>query len=158
MKSNAIMMNLLAGLYWFDEALQRSFQRAGFPPVSRAHSLVLMNVALGEHRPGRIAQSLGISRSAISQLIRQMQDRDLIVTQTDPVDRRALKIDFSVSSKDIRDTAVAILEEIERELGRRIGNENLAALRLALAQDWGDPPDLLPGIDKRIAGVAAPKL
>ena len=145
------MMNLLAGLYWFDETLQNSFRQAGFAPVSRAHSLVLMNIALGEHRPNRIAQSLGISRSAVSQLIAQMQDRGLITAQPDSSDRRAIRIEFSAASHIVRETALSILAESERELGRRIGRGRLVALCDALAADWGKPPEHLRGIQKRSA-------
>ena len=32
-----------------------------------------------------------------------------------------------------------ILEQLEDELGRRIGKRKVAALRQILEQDWGDP-------------------
>jgi DNA-binding MarR family transcriptional regulator len=135
-----IMMNLLAGLYWFDEALQHSFEQQGLEPHSRQFSLVLMNLAIGETRPSRLARNLGITRQAVSQLISQMKEHGLVVVRRDPTDGRALVIDFSPDATDLRRTAMAALSQIETILGERIGVERVDALRAALALDWGPPP------------------
>ncbi len=136
------MTGLLAGLYWFDEALQKAFERHGFRRVARAHSLVLMNLAIGETRPTRLARNLGVTRQAISQLLVQMQDLGLIVVRQDPADGRAKIVDFSPGAVSIRDAAQSMLLELEDILGGRVGQDNLQGLRQILAADWGDPPDV----------------
>jgi DNA-binding MarR family transcriptional regulator len=135
-----VMMNLLAGLYWFDEALQHSFEQQGLVPHPRQYSLVLMNLAIGETRPSRLARNLGITRQAVSQVMSQMKDLGLIEVRKDPTDGRALVIEFSDEAAGLRRVAMAALSQIEAVLGERIGVERLDALRAALALDWGPPP------------------
>jgi DNA-binding MarR family transcriptional regulator len=145
-----VMMNLLAGLYWFDEALQRSFEEHGLDPHPRQYSLVLMNLAIGETRPSRLARNLGITRQAVSQLMAQMKRRGLVTVRRDPADQRALIIAPSPEAATLRNTAMAILGHIEAILGERIGVDKLDAMRAALSLDWGAPP-----VDVRLEKVPA---
>lgn len=144
MRSPYVMMNLLAGLYWFDEALQNTFEEQGFVPAPRSQSMVLVNLAMGENRPSRLARNLGVTRQAMSQLLAQMEERGLIEILPHPTDRRARVVTYSPASKAIRDSALVSLAALEEELGRRIGRGRLTALREALAMDWGPPPERRP--------------
>lgn len=139
MKTRFLMMNLLAGLYWFDEALQLALKERGLTQATRSQSLVLMNLAMGENRPTRLARNLGVTRQAISQLLTQMEAQGLICRRSDPSDGRAHIVDFSPSSSIVRDTAQKSLTEIEKVLGSRIGAQRLESLREALGMDWGEP-------------------
>lgn len=154
------MMNLLAALYWFDEALQTAMEQEGFPPTVRVHSLVLMNMAIGETRPTRIARNLGVTRQAVSQLIAQMVAEGRISVGIDPDDKRARILQFNENSTAIRSTAMSILKRLEGVLGERIGVANLSALSHSLALEWGDPPALaaklrsaggIPNVGERLA-------
>jgi DNA-binding MarR family transcriptional regulator len=144
MKTPFVMINLLSALYWFDEALQMALEQRGFVRQSRAHSLVMMNIALGETRPTRIARNLGVTRQAASQLLAQMERLGVIEVVPDPSDRRARIVGFSAASADIRDAALEILADLEIVLGERIGADELDCLRKALAMDWGPAPVMKP--------------
>jgi DNA-binding MarR family transcriptional regulator len=157
MKTSFVMTGLLSGLYWFDEALQSAFERHGFPPVARTHSLILMNLAIGESRPTRLARNLGVTRQAISQLLTHMQDLGLIVVRRDPNDGRAKIVDFSPASVGIRDTAQSVLLELEDILGKRVGRANLHALRRILAADWGEPPEVALRAERIAVDSKAPR-
>ena len=137
-----LMMDLLRGLYWVDEALQNGLRRHGWPNVSRSQSLILLNVAFGVHRASVLAQNLGISRQAISQMLSEMQKADLIEMRPDPDDRRAQIVVFSRKSAALRDDAMSILEQIETALAERLGQKRLAQMRETLARDWGAPPEI----------------
>ncbi len=140
------MINLLMGVYWFDEALQSAVKAAGWPPVTRAQSLLFANISAGEVRPIRLAANLGVSRQAVSQMIVELEARGLLKTEPDPQDRRARIVSFAESSTPLRNAAGAVLRDLEAELRRRIGDDAVAGLATALSADWGSPPD-----------VAAPK-
>jgi DNA-binding MarR family transcriptional regulator len=143
-KTPFVMMNLLVGLYWFDEALESALKQHGYRAMGRQRSLVMMNLAIGETRPSRIARNLGITRQAMSQLIAQMEARGLVVVRPDPADGRAKIVGFSPKSTKIRDTAMKALSEFEAVLGERIGVGRLNDLRAALAVDWGPVPTEVP--------------
>jgi DNA-binding MarR family transcriptional regulator len=140
MAQHPLFMDLLKGLYWFDNALQSGLKKAGFDAVTRAQSLILLNIMVGESRAARLASNLGVSRQAMSQMLAEMEKRGLIISKADAEDKRAQIVTFSGDSKDIRNEALRILARLERELEQRIGAKNVMALRKALAADWGARP------------------
>lgn len=139
-KHDILMMNLLSAVYWFDEALQAKLEKAGYPGVSRTQSLLLANIAAGEHRAIRIARNLGVSRQAISQVLAELEKRDIVTLKTDPDDKRARIVDFHPSAARLRSVASKILGEMEATVAERIGKQRFESMREALAADWGDPP------------------
>lgn len=139
-KHDILMMNLLSAVYWFDEALQARLEQAGYPGISRTQSLLLANIASGEHRAIRIARNLGVSRQAISQVLAELESRGIVTLTTDPDDKRARVVDFHPSALGLRAVASAILGELEATVSQRIGADRFREMRAALAADWGDPP------------------
>jgi DNA-binding MarR family transcriptional regulator len=130
-------MDLLRAVYWFDEALQEQLSARGWVRLTRAQSLVLMNIAMGIHRATEIAKNIGVSRQAMSQMLAEMQARELVAIEADPTDRRAQLVVYSQTSAAIRDDAVQILSVLETELSKRIGTRRFLGLREALVSDWG---------------------
>lgn len=131
------MMDILRALYWVDESLQNGLKAHGWPDVSRAQSLILLNIAFGVVRASAVAHNLGISRQAISQMLAEMQRSGLVEMRPDPNDRRAQIVVFSRASASLRDDAMKILDEIEDSLIERVGKRRFFALREALGMDWG---------------------
>lgn len=140
MKHPLLMINILHAFYWFDEALQAALRASGSTTLSRTQSLVLCDIASGEHRASRLARNLGVTRQAINQVLNSMQRLGIIVTRPDPDDSRASLVDFSDEAEPLRQAGIRALKRLEKELAYRIGAGNLEGLRRALAADWGDPP------------------
>lgn len=138
-KNWKLHIQLLRGVYWFDNALQARLKRRGYKTVTRAKSLILLNIAMGERRAAQLATNLGVSRQAMSQMLAAMKKRGLITIKADETDKRAQIVSFSEQSQDIRDAAMVILSKLERELEKRIGVKHVSAMRSALGQDWGPP-------------------
>ncbi|WP_426031349.1 MarR family winged helix-turn-helix transcriptional regulator [Caulobacter sp. DWP3-1-3b2] len=141
MTSRLLMLNLLKAVYWFDEALQEGLKAKGWDGLTRAQSLVVMNVATGVTRATDIARNLGVSRQAMSQTLAEMEARGVLRTYEDAGDRRVRRVNFSAESSGIRDDAVRILADLETRLARRIGADQVSALHMALAADWGPHGD-----------------
>ncbi|MDB5482635.1 MAG: hypothetical protein JWO83_3688, partial [Caulobacteraceae bacterium] len=79
-------------------------------------------------------------RQAISQMLRDLHDRGLVVVRDDPDDGRARIVHFSPASESLRNAARDALEALERQLEARIGGKDDRSLRAALLKNWGDPP------------------
>lgn len=139
------MMDLLRAFYWFDEALQAGLRRHGWSDITRSQSLILSNVAFGVRRASVLARNLGVTRQAVSQMLNEMERKDLIAMSADPDDGRAQLVGFSTKSQKIRDDAMGVLAEIEDRLGAKLGRKRFAALTEALAADWGPPPSFAEG-------------
>ncbi|BCW90511.1 hypothetical protein sos41_36810 [Alphaproteobacteria bacterium SO-S41] len=146
------MVNLLSGVYWFDDALQDALRRHGWDIVTRAQSLLFANLATGEESPSRLAKNLGVTRQAISQLLAEVEARGLVVIDTDPADRRARIVRFSEKSLPLRDAARSVLAKLEAELEKRLGRKVFAALQAGLQSEWGALPEVEPDpVPKRTA-------
>lgn len=136
--SPALMIRLSGLLFWFDESLQNSLEKAGYQTVTRTQSLFLLCLGAGENRPSRLATLLGVSRQAISQIITELSRRGLITLSVDPADARGRIVEYSYDAQDLRKAAHTVVRELEALLETRIGSEAFEALRKGLAPDWGE--------------------
>lgn len=137
-KTNLAQLFMRA-FYWADEGLQNYLQGKGWPEITRAQSLVFVNIGEGITRPSEIAAKVGVTRQAIHQTINELSDAGFVTLEPDPKDRRAKVLRFTEKGAKIGMDAVQGLQEVENLLSQRIGPEAVAALRGALAKDWGKP-------------------
>jgi DNA-binding MarR family transcriptional regulator len=133
---NLLMLDLVKAIYWFDESLQNGLKAKGWDGITRSQSLVLVNLANGETRSSRIAENVGVSRQAMSQMLAEMAAKDLIKIDDDPNDRRARIISFSPAAQPLREDANAILLDLEKRLEKTIGRSRMNAIRAGMAIDW----------------------
>ena len=129
----------MRAFYWADEGLQNALKKQGWPSITRAQSLVFVNISEGVTRPSEIASRVGVTRQAIHQTINEMVELGYLTLQADPTDRRAKVVVYTEKGKDVGGATVSALQEIESSLSNRIGTERVVALREALAQEWGAP-------------------
>lgn len=134
MNDNLVMLDLMRAFMWFDEQLRARLLERGWGPVSRSQSLVLTHVANGASRASRIAENMGVSRQAMSQLLSEMAEAGLIEMVPDPVDRRAQLVRFAAAGARIREDAQQTLRALEDEMEAILGRAPAAALRAALAK------------------------
>jgi DNA-binding MarR family transcriptional regulator len=138
-EANAIdlMPRLFHRLVWLDEALQARLHQAGWPDVSRAQSMVMLNVTSGIRRPSDIARRLGVSRQAVHVTIGQMIDLGVLRLVEDPRDGRSRRVELTPFGDAMRHAAQDAMQDIAARLVERIGRETLHALLDALRADWG---------------------
>ena len=136
------MIHLLRAVYWYDEALQSNLRRDGWPTPTRTKSMLFANIAMGETRPARLATNLGITRQSMSQLIATLVERNILVAEPDPQDRRAQKITFHPDSAPLRHAAETVMQGLHQHLDAQLGEDRLRALDDAISMDWGPIPDL----------------
>ena len=129
----------MRAFYWADEGLQNTLKRKGWPTITRAQSLVFVNIGEGVTRPSEIASRVGVTRQAIHQTINELVDMGFLKLEPDPRDRRAKVVVYTESGAKIGKDAVEALQQVEAALSSRIGEERVNALRDALSQQWGEP-------------------
>jgi len=135
-----LMAAMLRAVYWFDEALQAGLAAHGEGRFSRAQSMLIVNVVAGENRSARIADNLGVTRQAISLMIRDLIGRHVLHLEPDPADRRARIVAFDPRFRATAELGSRVMADVERALEARIGSDSIAALRHGLQKDWGPPP------------------
>jgi DNA-binding MarR family transcriptional regulator len=137
-----LALALLKASDWFNDALLRRLHANGWPTVTRSHSLVFANLDPAGTRPAELARRLGITRQSMQKLLQAMVELDLVEVSVDDRDARATVVHLTAAGKVLMKSARRELALLERELARRIGMQNVDALRSVLALSWGDPPYL----------------
>jgi DNA-binding MarR family transcriptional regulator len=135
-----LLFNMLRAVYWYCDALQDNLEAQGYPRTTRAIAFVLLNIAQGEHRAINIAKNLGISRQAVSQMLVELKNRDILIDREDPLNRRSRIVDFSEAFATQGAACAEILTMLDAEISRRVGQEPFKAMEYALARSWGTAP------------------
>ena len=138
-----LIRGLLSGFEWFDEALQSSLEKAGWPQVNRTEAIIILHVIVGIVRPSDIARSLRLSRQAVHVSIQKLAAQGVFEMRPDPEDRRIKIVTFGESGQRRREDAEAVLRQLEALLEERIGASNVRGLIDALQVDWGRPPSVI---------------
>lgn len=138
---NELMVHLFQALVWLDNSLQARLHDHGWPDVSRAQSMVMLNIAGGVTRPSDIARRLGVSRQAIHTTIGQMVDLGMVRLEADPVDGRHKRLHLTEFGERMRADAQASMNEIMGALEARLGKALFASLLAAFEDDWGPLSD-----------------
>lgn len=87
-----------------------------------------------------LARDLDVSRQAVHKLLDGLEAEGLVDRRRDEHDRRAQRVGLTGRGRELAGDAGRILPQLERELAERIGDDNVEALRTALARDRGPSP------------------
>lgn len=138
-KDTNIAQLFMRAFYWADESLQNLISAKGWPAITRAQSLVFVNIGEGVTRPSEIASRIGVTRQAIHQTLNELIEAGYLRLEADPTDKRAKVIRYTEKGAKLGLDALAALHDVEAELARRIGHSTVLGLRQALAVSWGAP-------------------
>ena len=137
-RSIGIFADLVRAIDWYDISLQSILASKNLMSVNRTQSVMLVHIAEGVTRPSEIAHEMGATRQNIHAMAKPLLDARLIEVIPDPEDGRSKQYAFCEDSQEFRDTTLQVLKLLDRKLGKRIGKEELKALKHALSRDWGD--------------------
>ena len=69
--------------------------------LSPGHVQVLIALGKGPHSIGRLAEAVGVSPPAASQLVDRLSEQGMIERRHDPADRRVVLVDYAPGMQDI---------------------------------------------------------
>jgi len=104
---NRVMMLLpvlARGLGRPDPSEMEVLGRQGVPVeahLSPGHIQVLMSMGRGPLPVGRIAEEVGVSRPAASQLVDRLEEHGILERKPDPEDRRIVLVDYVPGMQDV---------------------------------------------------------
>jgi DNA-binding MarR family transcriptional regulator len=150
-----IMSGLLAGWDWFDNSLQNLVKSAGFRPLNKSQSMMILYVSAGVTRPIDIARKMRLSRQAIRHIANQLIEQGLLEADDDPEDGRSKIMSPSNRSEDMRVHAHNSIRKLEATLRERLGRDDYDALMRVLSRDWGPVVTASPAAGRKTA--AKPK-
>ena len=130
---------LLQAFRWFDQSLLATLSARGWPELSQSQSLIFAHLEEDGTRLSELARRIGVTRQAMHQTINELRTLELVELVPDPTNRSAKLVTLTEKGKENNVAALKAFADIEAELGRQLGEENVTKLRQILQQDWGQP-------------------
>lgn len=134
-----LLAQLVKAMNWVHHSMQAEIEETGFGPYNISQSIVLCNIILGIDRPSGIAREMGLSRQAVSLILKELESQGAIELVRDPRHKLAkiarIKLDDNESS--LQSVAGNAVSAVDEKLRARIGKTRLDGLKGALDTDWG---------------------
>ena len=135
------------------QAIQRRIIRelnaAGFDELRLPHMAVLQFPGPDGVRPGVLAERAGMSKQAMNQLLRSLEDLGYLVRSDLPDSGRARVVRLTRRGRAVYARAQVILREIEREWSATLGPGRFTQLKELLLVIWQSPLAREPVAGKR---------
>jgi DNA-binding MarR family transcriptional regulator len=115
-----------------EEALKRVAEKPGRTRLRRSHTSLLPHIDLEGTRVTDLAERLGVSKQAASQLVDDLEQLGVLARVADAQDARARRVVFTKLGREGLLEGLSVLRALELELSSRIGAKKMEQLRVAL--------------------------
>lgn len=105
---------------------------ARLPGLRGSHGRLLHFIDVEGTRPSEIAERAFITRQAVGQRLREMEDLGMIRTTSDPTDGRSIRVHRTVKGQRILEEGLKAMTAIEEALAAEIGRQDYAVFRHSL--------------------------
>jgi DNA-binding MarR family transcriptional regulator len=117
----------------WNELLEEGFQAAGFPEVRPSHGSVLVPLFEDDElRMGELARRSGLSKQAMTTLVRSVEEAGLVTRARDSSDGRAYRISLTPRGQALRPVAENVLADIAARARSRLADDEFANLLVSL--------------------------
>jgi DNA-binding MarR family transcriptional regulator len=113
----------------WNDRLAQAFRESGFPEVRPSFGSVL--VPLYERdgiRMGELARRSGLSKQAMTSLVRAVEAAGLVTRERDASDARAYRVSLSPRGRELRPVAEGVLAELDEWARSRLSAAELTQL------------------------------
>jgi DNA-binding MarR family transcriptional regulator len=117
----------------------KELNAAGFDDLSMPHMAVLQFPGPDGVRPGTLAERTGMSKQAMNQLLRSLENLGYIIRSDAPDEGRARIVRFTKRGRAAYSRVHGILRDIEQEWSAELGPEDFAQLKELLSRVWESP-------------------
>ena len=112
---------------------------AGFTELRLPHMAVLQFPGPDGVRPSTLAERAGMSKQAMNQLLRSLEDLGYIARSDAPGESRARMIRFTKRGRAAYSKVHDILRDIEHEWSKELGATRFGQLKELLCRVWNSP-------------------
>jgi DNA-binding MarR family transcriptional regulator len=109
-------------------------QEAGHSAIRQGHGCVFRFIHEGGSRLTELADSAGLTKQAVSEVVADLERLGYVERAPDPEDGRAKMIRLTKLGAEAQRTALGIFADIERAWAERYGAERVAAMRELLEE------------------------
>jgi DNA-binding MarR family transcriptional regulator len=119
--------------------LVQELNAAGFEEIGLPHIAVLQYPGPDGVRPGTLAERAGMSKQAMNQLLRSLEDFGYIIRGDHSDEGRARVVHFTKRGRAAYAKILEVIQEIEREWSEELGPRAFAQLKELLGRVWVSP-------------------
>ena len=117
----------------------KELNAAGFEELRVPHMAVLQFPGPDGVRPGTLAERAGMSKQAMNQLLRSLEDLGYIIRSDAPDEARGRIVRLTKRGRAAYAKVHDILRDIERDWNAELGPERFAQLKELLFRVWESP-------------------
>lgn len=112
--------------------LQAGMVEAGFSDVRPGHGFAFQLLSFKSASVNELAEHLGVTKQAASQMVEYLEQRRYVIRQTDPNDKRSKVVTLTDRGWACIKKAEEILAGLEKQLAGQLGPVAIAELRDSL--------------------------
>jgi DNA-binding MarR family transcriptional regulator len=127
----ALMDDVTGGSF---EEFRKRLSEAGHPAIRQGHGCVFRFIHEGGSRLTDLAESSGLSKQAVAEVVHDLEQLGYVERAPDPQDGRAKLIRLTELGAEAHRTALEIFADIERDWTERFGAERVATMRALLEE------------------------
>ena len=117
----------------WNERLEEGFREAGFPEVRPSFGSVLVPLYEADGlRMGELGRRSGLSKQAMTTLVRSVEEAGLVSRVRDPADGRAYRVSLTARGEALRPVAENVLRDLAARTRSRVSDEELESLFTSL--------------------------
>lgn len=114
--------------------LEAGLRAAGYQDVRSAHAQVFVGLDVEGSRLTALAARAGMTKQAMGELVRYLEQHGYLSIEPDTRDRRAKMIRPTALGRTVLEACVELAAESDRRLADRLGEKALYELRMRLGQ------------------------
>lgn len=112
--------------------LDDALRRAELEGVRSAHAAVFQFIEPGGSRLGDLADRAGMTKQALGELVRHLEEHGYVTVSPDPDDRRAKRVALTVAGWRVVDVGVQVIDDYDDRLRKLLGLGTVRELRRQL--------------------------
>jgi DNA-binding MarR family transcriptional regulator len=117
----------------WNERLEEGFRAAGFPEVRPSFGSVLVPLYEEDDlRMGELGRRSGLSKQAMTTLVRSVEEAGLVSRVRDSADGRAFRVSLTNRGETLRPVAETVLRDLAARAQSRMSDEELQSLFTSL--------------------------
>lgn len=137
-REDMLLRLLIRASHTMNRDMAERIRARGFPDFQPSFTALLGHLDTEGTRIGTLAQRMGTSRQAASQLLTAIEERGYVERIPDPEDKRAVIARHTANGRRILLTAIEVMLSIEDEYRAILGEDGLARLKRLLKRLLAD--------------------
>lgn len=118
----------------FNDRAVSNLQLRGHAGLRASHLAVVRNMSVDGTRITELARRAGMTKQAMGQLVRELCEQGYLDLATDPIDRRAKRVTYTASGRQLALHAAESVTEVEAEFKQAMGKGGVKQLRKLLGR------------------------